>query len=167
MDGHLIVKLTNLEEEQIKILEADNEESKTMMKVVKEKKGDSESLQDFIKENYGMNLEPEDEPNTIVFIDKSEEETKGDKFVFKIDFETFNVNGTNQEIAEPFVGSRGSKLDVKFLLKAVLFSCLFYLLAHNDSKKFVVNLIKIRKANYLYVGMALFFVIYLCLNLIV
>ena len=100
-----------------------------------------------------------------MFVDKSEEETKGDKFKFKIDIEEFKQNNEDENF-EPFVGSMGSKLDVKFLLKALLFSCLFYLLAHSDSKKFVVKL-KIRKSYYLYVAMALFFVIYLCLNLIV
>ena len=165
MDGDLLVKVLELGDDS-KTFEALDDESKNFMNVIKEGKSEDEFIHDYIKDNFSMNLEPSaDAPEIIVFTDKTEEETKGDKFKFKFNIEELNENET--DITEPFVGSRVSNIDVKFLLKAVLFSCLFYLLAHNDSKKFVVNLLKIRKSHYLYVGMALFFVIYLCLNLIV
>ena len=48
------------------------------------------------------------------------------------------------------------------LLKAVMITCLFYVLAHKESKKYLMgNIFKsIRSENYLYIAMVLFFIIF-------
>jgi len=58
-------------------------------------------------------------------------------------------------------------LNMNLVLKALLFTCLFYLLAHKDSKNVILKVIKIEKENYLYLAGLLFLVGYLILNLIV
>ena len=81
---------------------------------------------------------------------------------------------------EPFVGSRiegfnGSgnrnviahNFNVKMLLKSLLFACLFYLLAHDDTQNVLLKVVKIEKCYYLYLATVLFFVIYLILNILV
>jgi len=70
---------------------------------------------------------------------------------------------------EDFVGNSNvmKSINSRLILKALLFSCLFYLLAHPDTRAFVLNIVKIRKSQYLYLGTLLFLVIYLILNVIV
>ena len=60
-----------------------------------------------------------------------------------------------------------SVFNVKLLLKAVLFTCLFYLLAHNDTKNVISKGLNMGKEYYLYLAAVIFFVGYLILNLIV
>ena len=86
----------------------------------------------------------------------------------------------DEDSNEPFVGSRiegfnGSgnrnviahNFNVKMLLKSLLFACLFYLLAHDDTQNVLLKVVKIEKAYYLYLATVLFFVIYLILNILV
>ena len=81
---------------------------------------------------------------------------------------------------EPFVGSRiegfnGSinknniahNFNMKLLLKSLLFACLFYLMAHDDTKNVLLKVVKIEKGYYLYLATILFFIIYLILNILV
>ena len=71
---------------------------------------------------------------------------------------------------ENFVGNNNNvfkKMDMKLLLKALLFSCLFYLLAHPDTRNVLIKAVNLRKSQYLYLGTLLFFVGYLILNIIV
>ena len=56
---------------------------------------------------------------------------------------------------------------MKLLLKSLLFACLFYLLAHGDTKNVLLKVVKIDKAHYLYLATVLFFIIYLILNILV
>ena len=93
--------------------------------------------------------EEEDEETTSVL----EEEEGGDEF-------------TNYE---GFVGNNNviSKANMKLVLKAVMFSCLFYLLAHSDTRSAILNIVSIGKRNYLYLAMGLYFVSYIIINLVV
>ena len=90
-----------------------------------------------------------------------EEEVEGDEEEFK----------TYGGEVEGFVGNNGTNigqnLNVRLLLKSLLFACLFYLLAHNDTKKVLLNVVKLGKDNYLYLATVLFFVAYLILNILV
>ena len=56
---------------------------------------------------------------------------------------------------------------MKLLLKSLLFACLFYLLAHDDTKNVLLKVVKIEKGYYLYLATILFFIIYLILNILV
>ena len=58
-------------------------------------------------------------------------------------------------------------LNVNLLLKAVLFACLFYILAHNDSRKVILKYINVGNQNYLYVASVLYFLVYMVLNILV
>jgi hypothetical protein len=98
------------------------------------------------------------------------------------DDEEDNSEDDEDEDNEPFVGNRiegfnGSgrgnrntiahNFNMKLLLKSLLFACLFYLLAHGDTRTTLLKLLKIDKAHYLYLGTSLFFVIYLILNILI
>jgi len=67
-------------------------------------------------------------------------------------------------------GMTGMKkvLSLDLFLRSVLYACLFYLLAHPDTFKFVGKLLKrVSKSNLLYVHMAVFAVLYYLLNLFI
>ena len=82
---------------------------------------------------------------------------------------------------EPFVGNRiegfngtgnnrntiAHNFNMKLLLKSLLFSCLFYLLAHGDTRNTLLKVLKVDKEHYLYLGTAIFFIIYLILNILI
>ena len=117
--------------------------------------------------------------NTIkVDLCSSEDLTFGGKCYQEVK-EPFEENeNENSEEVEPFVGSienfvgdnksnLGEMLTKNLILKSLLFTCLFYLLAHKDSKIFILKIIKIGNENYLYLAALLFLVGYLILNLIV
>ena len=72
-------------------------------------------------------------------------------------------------VAEPFFG--GNSLNMDLLLKSLVFGCLFFILAHNDTRKFVVNLgflkslnLKAGDDNSLLILMAMFIILYISLN---
>ena len=59
-------------------------------------------------------------------------------------------------------------LDVNLLLKALLFSCLFYIVAHPDTRGFLLKNIKLlKKVDYSIVSMVVFFVFYYVLSILV
>ena len=56
------------------------------------------------------------------------------------------------------------------LLKSVLFACLFYILAHKDSKNFVINVVfkkvkQVRKQHYIYIATFLFLLIFYVISI--
>ena len=70
-------------------------------------------------------------------------------------------------VIEGFEGNNVvDKVNVNFVLKCVLFACLFYILAHDDSRNYIVKMLKTKKDNYIYLSSILFLVIYFILNLI-
>ena len=87
------------------------------------------------------------------------------------------------DINEPFMGNRiegfngtgnrnnrntiAHNFNMKLLLKSLLFSCLFYLLAHSDTRNTLLKVLKVDKEYYLYLGTAIFFIIYLILNILI
>ena len=108
--------------------------------------------------------EEEDKPTTTSVVETNEGEEEEEK--------------PTTTSVEPFVGSienfvgdnksnLGEMLTKNLILKSLLFTCLFYLLSHKDSKNFILKVIKIEKENYLYLAALLFLVGYLILNLIV
>ena len=104
----------------------------------------------------GNDEEGNDEEGNDVEEEEEEEEGKEDG----------DVDGT--EDVEGFVGNNISgKVNLNFLLKCVLFACLFYILAHDDSRNYIVKLVKTKKDNYIYLSSVLFLVIYFILNLII
>ena len=123
--------------------------------------------------------EEEDEDKTTTQATGAEDEATGDEDEASGDEDKATTKATEDEseptttsmepfsnIVEGFVGKR-ENLNSKLFLKGLLFSCLFYLLAHPDTRKFLLGLVKVGKKNYLYLAMALFFAIYLILNLVV
>ena len=61
-------------------------------------------------------------------------------------------------------------LSLNLLLKSVLFACLFYILAHSDTKNFVIkrvfkNVRGLKADHYIYVAMILFFIAFYVLSL--
>lgn len=76
----------------------------------------------------------------------------------------------SEEMVEGFVGSSSSRqlVNVNLLLKALLFACIFYVLAHPDTYSKVIKKLHkgITKNNGLYVSMVVFGLLYYVLNLL-
>lgn len=62
---------------------------------------------------------------------------------------------SNQEIAQ-------KATSMNTILKAVMITCLFYVLAHKDAKKYIMGNIfkKVKGENYLYIAMVIFFIVF-------
>ena len=83
-----------------------------------------------------------------------------------------NVNKLNSVSIESFTDLKDNNLiNLNILLKAILFACVFYLLRHNETQKYLYNLLKKTlnlKKNYLLVLlMSLFIVCHYVLNLFI
>ena len=79
---------------------------------------------------------------------------------------------SNKNVVEGFAGNSVTLrqlMNLNLLLKSILFGCLFYILAHPQTRSFMTkNLFKkLKKSQYLYVAMVMFVVIYYVLNLVV
>jgi hypothetical protein len=66
---------------------------------------------------------------------------------------------------EGFVGNN-DKINLHFVLKCVLFACLFFIVAHDDTRNYLVKMFKVKKEHYTYIGTLIFFVVYFILNMI-
>jgi len=116
------------------------------------KKNDSKnSFKDYDKESDDSDDDEEDEED-------DEEDDSTEPFVGSR-IEGFNGSGNRNAVTHNF--------NIKMLLKSLLFACLFYLLAHDDTKNVLLKVVKIEKGYYLYLATVLFFVIYLILNILV
>ena len=58
------------------------------------------------------------------------------------------------------------KLLVK-VLKALLFGCVFYIIGHEDTKKCIFNIIKVKKNFYIWIETLIYFLVYYILNLLI
>jgi hypothetical protein len=139
--------------------ECDEESNATTQATTKEttqatKRND---FKDYDKESDDSDDE-EDEDDESKEEDESKDEDSNEPFVGSR-IEGFNGSGNRNVIAHNF--------NVKMLLKSLLFACLFYLLAHDDTKNVLLKVVKIEKGYYLYLATVLFFVIYLILNILV
>jgi hypothetical protein len=95
-----------------------------------------------------------------------EDEANGDED----DSDDDNVPTT--ALSEPFFGGKiehfsnnGDErgfLSLHLFLKSIMIACLFYILAHPDSKQFILGKVfkNIKSDNYLYVAMVLFFIVF-------
>lgn len=118
-------------------------------------------------QNKNNDNEPDDEGNDEEGNDEEGSEAE-DAFVLTDD---------NNEIVEGFQNNNNtieyqtgakSYLSLDLLLRSVLYACLFFVLAHPDTFKFVGKLLKkVSKSNLLYVHMVVFAVVYYLLNLFI
>ena len=79
---------------------------------------------------------------------------------------------TNRNVIEGFAGSSltlNKLMNFNLLLKSILFACLFYILAHPQTRSFITKNVfkKMKKTQYLYVAMVIYVVVYYVLNLVV
>ena len=91
--------------------------------------------------------------------------------------DAFVLTDDNNEIVEGFQNNNNtieyqtgtkSYLSLDLLLRSVLYACLFFVLAHPDTFKFLGKLLKkVSKSNLLYVHMVVFAVVYYLLNLFI
>ena len=98
------------------------------------------------------------------------EEAAAEEAKAKAEEEEEEVTKTTQ-VVEGFSGNVSIRqlMNLNLLLKSILFGCLFYILAHPNTRSFVAKNIfkKLKKSQYLYVAMVLFIVVYYVLNLVV
>lgn len=93
------------------------------------------------------------------------EEEEEDEVEDEVEDDEEDFVGNN--VVEGFGGhSVVDKVNVNFILKCILFACLFYILAHDDSRNYIIKMVKTKKDNYIYLSSILFLVIYFILNLI-
>ena len=83
------------------------------------------------------------------------------------DFKTCKERSSKKETTEPFVNYRNNKLNLKLLLKSILFSCLFIILNHKTTYNKIIKVYSTNKSNYIYITTLLFFILYFIINVIV
>ena len=73
-----------------------------------------------------------------------------------------------EESIEGFTNFSGDnkKILVK-VLKSLLFGCVFYILSHEDTKKCIFNIIKVKKNFYIWIETLIYFLVYYILNLLI
>ena len=82
---------------------------------------------------------------------------EAEEFTGSMDIEHFSGSNIKEKV-----------LSLNLLLKSVLFACLFYIIAHPDTKVFLLQNIKcLKSADFLMVSMVLFFICYYILNIFV
>ena len=161
-DGDKYCKVKPVEEEE------DDEENVTNDDAEKDEDEDeTETVTNEVSTSFATKDEA-DETEEEDEVDETEDEDDEDE---EDDEEEENSSPTTTSegfvgnTVEGFVGN-SDKINLHFILKCVLFACLFYILCHKDTSDFFVNLIKIKKVDYIYLATVLFFVIYLILNII-
>jgi len=108
----------------------------------------------------------DDEGNDQEGDDQEGDDQEGDDSAFD---ESGDIEGFANQIGH-VNGMTGMKkvLNLDLLLRSILYACLFYLLAHPDTFKFVGKVLKrVSKSNLLYVHMVVFAVLYYLLNLFI
>lgn len=115
-----------------------------------------------------LEYDPEDEPTLTTPATSSSvnDET--------VDEDDVTPTFENTSKTEPFQGSMETfanrnelaqkATSINVVLKSVLFACLFYILAHNDSRDFVVKTLfksvkAVKNDHYIYIAMVLFFIV--------
>jgi DNA mismatch repair ATPase MutL len=112
-------------------------------------------------------------PTTNSDIDQNEEENneeENNEEEEEEDNEVGQLNFTGSMNIEHFSGQnvRERLLSLNLLLKSLLFACLFYIIAHPDTKAVVLKNIKfLKRADYLVVSMVIFFICYYILSIFV
>lgn len=119
---------------------------------------------DEVVSNGNGEAEAEDDADDAA--DDEGDDQEGDDSAFD---ESDDIEGFANQIGH-VNGMTGMKkvLSLDLLLRSVLYACLFYLLAHPDTFKFVGKVLKrVSKSNLLYVHMLVFAVLYYLLNLFI
>ena len=146
-DGRSTTRVVEEEEEEEEDVEAEEEDVEA---------GD-EDMDEDMDEDVDEDVDEEDNSSPTTGI-KDEESPSTYKEPFVGNIEGFV--GTNSN-------SLSNNINIKLVLKTVLFTCLFYLLFHKDTRKVLLNLIKLRKDQYIYLASGLFLMGFLMLNIIV
>lgn len=80
-------------------------------------------------------------------------------------------NENYEEEEESIEGFKNFSHDNKDLLvkvlKSLLFGCVFYILSHEDTKKCIFNIIKVKKNFYIWIETLIYFLVYYILNLLI
>ena len=117
-------------------------------------------------DNGEAEAEAEDDAADDEGDDQEGDDQEGDDSAFD---ESDDIEGFANQMGH-VNGMTGMKkvLSLDLLLRSVLYACLFYLLAHPDTFKFVGKVLKrLSKSNLLYVHMLVFAVLYYLLNLFI
>ena len=108
----------------------------------------------------------EEDPNDLEMREGEDQEQEA--LAEAEDAEVVEESFTNRNVVEGFSGNVSIRqlMNLNLLLKSILFGCLFYILAHPNTRSFVAKNIfkKLKKSQYLYVAMVLFIVVYYVLN---
>lgn len=130
----------------------------------------------FQNKNNDKKEEPVDDEGNDELDDEGNDEEGNDEEGSDAE-DAFVVTDDNNEIVEGFQNNNNtieyhtgakSYLSLDLLLRSVLYACLFFVLAHPDTFKFVGKFLKkVSKSNLLYVHMVVFAVVYYLLNLFI
>tara|TARA_Y100000389_G_scaffold173739_1_gene183143 strand:- start:12 stop:584 length:573 start_codon:yes stop_codon:yes gene_type:complete len=139
---------TSDEEEEQAANEEEEEEEKTQSNNNNETETTSQSNNEEDKDEEDTESESESE-------DEDEEEPSSTPQVTDNFYGGKIEHFSNQEVVE-------KATSMNTVLKAVMITCLFYVLAHKDAKKYIMgNIFKsVKGENYLYIAMVIFFIIF-------
>ena len=132
----------------------------------------SEESEENNKENNNNNENNNNEENNNEDEDEEEddEENEDDEEDDEEDEEDEEENFTGSMNIEHFSGKQiqARVLNLNLLLKSLLFACLFYIVAHQDTKTYLLKNLKFLKGfDYLIVSMVIYFVCYYMLSIFV
>jgi hypothetical protein len=141
---------TSDEEEEQAANEEEEEEEKTQSNNNNETETTSQSNNEEDKDEEDTESESESEDE-----DEDEEEPSSTPQVTDNFYGGKIEHFSNQEVVE-------KATSMNTVLKAVMITCLFYVLAHKDAKKYIMgNIFKsVKGENYLYIAMVIFFIIF-------
>ena len=125
-------------------------------------------------EDDGLGDEPVEGDESVEDDDQDVDDPNDDDGSFddEQDKQDFQEESTTTTTIEGFAGSNltlDKLMNFNLLLKSILFACLFYILAHPQTRSFITrNLFKkMKKSQYLYVAMVIYVVVFYVLNLVV
>ena len=120
--------------------------------------GDEDENEDNAKNNNTVavlqNDEDKDSDSDDEDEDEDEDEDKNEDLVDNF------FGGKIEHFSNKEISQKATSMNT--ILKTVMITCLFYVLAHKDSKKFIMGNVfkKVKGEYYLYIAMAIFFVVF-------
>lgn len=154
------------ETEAINEEEAYNEEEPINEEPINEKEDNTPSPTTGASSNKDVDEEDEEDLG-VDDVTEGVEDDDGEE-----DVENFVGYHKNNPVIEGFSSQNVAKKAMcpNLLLKSVLFACLFYILAHTDSRNFVVNVVfkqvkHVRKQHYIYIATFLFLLIFYVISI--
>ena len=147
-------------EEESTTTEVEAEEESTTTAVEEEEESTTTAVEEEEVEDEEEEDEEEvedEEESTTTAVEEEDESGIEESFSGSMNVEHFSGKNVTEKV-----------LSLNLLLKSILFACLFYIIAHPDTKVFLLQNLKfLKKSDYLMISMVLFFICYYILSIFV